>query len=261
MTRPSQADDTFLAAKRREAAAFFARHASRVIYYQHHMQLREPPWVVIDTETTGLDTKTGEVLEVAVVDALGEELVNTCVYPGGRPWVRSDALNDGPDVPASHIHGITPSELFHAPTWDEVRRRLREAIRGRHVLAYNANFDRKMLTSNLQRRLMDAGFLGESKWSCVMRMVAKWAGKWSAKHGDFTHVSLADAIEMMGPAGAAIREANNGRWGEGSAHRAAADADLARRLVFAMAERACRRAATRITPSPESTIDATRYDA
>lgn len=82
--------------------------------------------LILDTETTGLGDDA-EVIEVSVIDARGEVLLDTLVRPSGQ-------------IPAeaSAIHGITDADVATAPTWAEVHERLVELVAGRMVIAYGA---------------------------------------------------------------------------------------------------------------------------
>lgn len=90
-------------------------------------------FVVLDTETTGLGAHA-EIIEFAAVDATGEVLMESRVWPrGGR-------------VPAAstRVHGFTIGDLKGAPTWPELLLELERTLAGRRVLAWNAPFDERM---------------------------------------------------------------------------------------------------------------------
>lgn len=90
-------------------------------------------FVVLDTETTGLGPRA-EIIEIAALDATGEVLLESKVWPrSGR-------------VPAasSRIHGFSIGDLKGAPTWPELLLELERKLDGRRVLAWNAPFDERM---------------------------------------------------------------------------------------------------------------------
>jgi DNA polymerase-3 subunit epsilon len=96
--------------------------------------LQSPSKVVcLDTETTGLGSKA-QVCEIAVVNLNREILLNTFVCP---------------TVPnnATHIHGISDEQTRNAPLWSEVYTSFCRAVNDRHVLIYNAAFDRRIIRS------------------------------------------------------------------------------------------------------------------
>lgn len=96
-------------------------------------------FVVIDTETTGLDVETDEILEIAIIDGSGDVILNTLVDPIAKSaW---------PD--AQRIHGISPADVESSPTLEDLRSDILEAVRGKLVVIYNAEFDSGMLSGFL----------------------------------------------------------------------------------------------------------------
>jgi len=90
--------------------------------------------VIIDTETTGVKAND-EVIQIAAIDGNGNVLLDTLINPLTRKrWPKAQA-----------IHNITPQMVKEAPRFDEVYGRLRELIRDRILVFYNANFDAKLL--------------------------------------------------------------------------------------------------------------------
>jgi DNA polymerase-3 subunit epsilon len=92
-------------------------------------------WVAVDTETTGLGD-TAVVVEIAVRDRNRELLMcERVALPSGR---RISAK-------AQQIHGINSAALKNAAPWPEVRERFQAAVAGRRCLAYNAEFDERVV--------------------------------------------------------------------------------------------------------------------
>lgn len=101
------------------------------------------PLVAIDTETTGRDPALDRVVEVACVR-----------YERGEITLRKSWLvNPGRPIPkeAFDVHGISDEAVQDAPAFAAILPELLEAMAGAIPLAYNAEFDRKMLTSELGR--------------------------------------------------------------------------------------------------------------
>ncbi len=101
------------------------------------------PIVAIDTETTGRDPATDRIVEVACVRWERGEITLR------KSWL----VNPGRPIPkeAFDVHGISDEAVKDAPTFAAILPELLEAMTGAIPLAYNAEFDRKQLTSELGR--------------------------------------------------------------------------------------------------------------
>lgn len=130
----------------------------------------DPNVVVLDTETTSKEAR-GRVVEVAVLDTAGHELLHTRVNPG---------VPIAPEAAA--VHGITPAQLADAPRFSEIADALTLAVAGRRVVCWNAPFDRRILAGEYARLLGtdEAGkiWAARAQWECAMRRHAAWAGRW-----------------------------------------------------------------------------------
>lgn len=114
--------------------------------------------VILDTETTDL---FGAICEIAVIDACtGKTLLDTLVNPGV------------PIEPGAYaVHGISNSEVTapNVPTWAAVYKRLLRVTKDRIVLAYNASYDRQVITSDCRRSGFQRTRLAASAhWADVM---------------------------------------------------------------------------------------------
>jgi DNA polymerase-3 subunit epsilon len=103
----------------------------------------ELPIVAIDTETTGRDPASDRVVEVACVRWERGEITLR------KSWL----INPERPIPkeAFDVHGISDEAVKDAPVFAAVLPELLEAMAGAIPLAYNAEFDRKQLTSELSR--------------------------------------------------------------------------------------------------------------
>ncbi|SEP53641.1 Exonuclease [Amycolatopsis saalfeldensis] len=114
--------------------------------------------VILDTETVSLG---GAVCEIAVIDACtGRTLLDTLVNPGVPI-----------EAGAYAVHGITDSEVTApgVPTWPIVYKRLLRATAGKIVLAYNASYDRNVITFDCERHGMRRSRLANTEhWADVM---------------------------------------------------------------------------------------------
>ncbi|WP_203338619.1 3'-5' exonuclease [Nocardioides limicola] len=120
--------------------------------------------VIIDTETTTLH---GRICELAVADARGTVLLDTLVDPGCPI-----------DPAATAVHGIHDADVAGAPTVLEVLPQLRALVGRRPILAYNAPYDRAVLTAEADRTGFQLGRLGRRHaWGCLMRARALQEGR------------------------------------------------------------------------------------
>lgn len=99
--------------------------------------------VAIDTETTGRDPEVDRIVEVACVIWRGGAVV------AQRTWL----VNPGRPIPkeSSDVHGITDEAVKDAPAFSAIASEVLDTIRGAVPLAYNAEYDRKVLAAELSR--------------------------------------------------------------------------------------------------------------
>lgn len=162
-------------------------------------------WLVLDTETTGLG-HDDEVISLAVVSARGELLFHSLVRPTQRIHPKASAVN-----------GITDEMVKDAAAFTDIYPRLAEVLAGRHILAYNAGFDERMLRQTCERYGLPVMV---AEWECVMELYAAARNRWSRNYG-FVWCKLGEAC-----------------WSEGvqaeAVHEACADAQATRLLVLAV---------------------------
>lgn len=166
-----------------------------------------PNVVFLDTETTGVKP-TDDVVDIAVVSNAGEIVFEHLVKPS-KP-IPSDT--------AAFI-GVSNKMVANAPDLEEIYPALAEALAGRVVVAYNAEFDRAMLSSALARRGLP--WLESTRWSCAMEAYAAFNGESSWHRPGFRWMSLEKATARLG-----IPKPT---------HRARADAEACRAVVQALA--------------------------
>ncbi|MCR2816586.1 exonuclease domain-containing protein [Microbacterium jiangjiandongii] len=109
-----------------------------------------PYFAVIDVETTGLSPKRDRVVEIAVVriDQRGTVV---------DEW--STRLNPEGPVGATHIHGITQSDVDRAPLFRDVASAIAPQIQGLPIAAHNARFDLAFLRAEFVRAGWDVPWL------------------------------------------------------------------------------------------------------
>lgn len=104
--------------------------------------------IVVDVETTGLDTSKDRIVELCVQYALDD----------GGPCV-TQRFNPGIAIPpeVSAIHGITDVDVLNAPTWSswiaepDGRTFLRAVANAEAWVGYNPRFDAEMVASEMRR--------------------------------------------------------------------------------------------------------------
>lgn len=100
-------------------------------------------YAVVDVETTGLfPGGSDRIIEIAVIrlDAHGIMLSEY-----------STLVNPGRDIGATHIHGITSSEVLNAPTFKDIIGDVILHIHGASLVAHNVSFDRRFLRAEFER--------------------------------------------------------------------------------------------------------------
>ena len=117
---------------------------------------------MLDTETTGLSA-TDEILQIGLVDGAGATVLNQLI----RPTIAIPAR-------ASAIHGFHDQDVADAPSFKEIYIKLSTLLAGQVVVAYNMDFDWRLLQQTAARfRLPD---LRMGKRDCAMKQYARFKG-------------------------------------------------------------------------------------
>ncbi|WP_395944229.1 DNA polymerase III subunit epsilon [Brevundimonas sp.] len=118
--------------------------------------------IVLDTETTGFDPKTGDrLIEVGCIEI--QDLL-----PTGRTFHRF--VNPERLIPADaiRVHGITDEKVKDAPKFHEIADDLIEFIGDAQMIAHNANFDRNFI--DYEYRLCGRPVTGEDRWIDTLKL-------------------------------------------------------------------------------------------
>ncbi|WP_398856750.1 MULTISPECIES: exonuclease domain-containing protein [Streptomyces] len=99
-------------------------------------------WALVDVETSGLVPRRDRVLSIAVV---------TIGADGEQTEEFSTLLNPECDPGPVHVHGLTAERLRGAPTFEQVAERIGALLRGRVLVAHNAQFDYDFLAHEFAR--------------------------------------------------------------------------------------------------------------
>lgn len=144
--------------------------------------IKSGDYVVLDTETTGLD-RTAEVVQIAVVNSAGTVLMDTLVRPV-KPI----------PVAATRIHGITNEMVATAPCFGEIMLQLTKILAGRNVIVYNAVYDRKMLHQSAEATVIQKVEWKEvATWYCAMEAFAEIYGEWNSYRESYVWQKLSTA--------------------------------------------------------------------
>lgn len=98
-------------------------------------------FAVVDVETTGLYNKD-RITEIAIV---------TMDRDGNVIDEWDTLVNPQRDIGPTHIHGITAEMVSAAPIFAEVAHAVASRLAGNTLVAHNAFFDRRMITSEFRR--------------------------------------------------------------------------------------------------------------
>lgn len=158
------------------------RARQQAAHWAHKLLAGE--FVIFDGETTGLDPHD-EFVQVGVVDHTGTVLVDALIRP------------QAPIHPkAQSVHGFSADDLADAPLFTEVYPALYNALHNRTVIAYNADFDNRILFQACRRYdLRDVMVAG---WQCAMKRYAGYLGRWNPRYNAFRWVSLTEACRIEG---------------------------------------------------------------
>ena len=142
------------------------------------------PFFVLDTETTGLG-KEDEIVQIGIVDRDGAVSMNQVIKPT-IPIPRG----------ASAVHGISDHDVKDAPSFMRVYIQLSALLAGQVVVAYNMDFDWRMLQQTAARyRLPDVRI---GKRDCAMKQYARFKGVRKAKGRNYVWHKLGNAVRQEG---------------------------------------------------------------
>ena len=180
----------------RQAALLWARQA-----------ICDPTVVFLDTETTGV-RPTDDVIDLAVIDSTGDVIFEQLFKP--QIQIPSEVIA---------VHGITNRMVADAADLSEYHAAIQNLMQSRVVVAYNADFDRAMITAACARRGLPP--IEPAGWVCAMEAYAAFNGEASWHRPGFRWMSLEKATRRL-----KIPKPT---------HRAVSDARACRAVVMALA--------------------------
>ncbi|MBQ5559487.1 MAG: 3'-5' exonuclease [Lachnospiraceae bacterium] len=135
--------------------------------------------IVIDTETTGLDPKQDELLQVSIIDIEGNVLFNSYFKPKVTSWTSAELVN-----------GISPQMVENSPKISEKIKEINKIVyNAETIIGYNTHFDLSFLYYN-------GLILSENtKFIDVMTIFAEIYGEWSDYFGDYKWQKLITATD------------------------------------------------------------------
>ncbi|HBC3895840.1 TPA: 3'-5' exonuclease [Vibrio parahaemolyticus] len=176
--------------------------------------------VILDTETTGLDSNAEIVEFTAICAETGKVIVNELVKP-----------TCSIPVDATAIHGITNEDVKNASDFHMVfSTRFLPLLNGRSIIIYNSDFDTRLIIQSLQKHCNDAYVASVQEMllkfcvpQCAMLWYAEFYGDWNDYHENYKWQSLTNACFQQ-----------NVDVSDLAAHRALADCEMTRRLIHAV---------------------------
>ena len=153
-------------------------HRRQAIQWAQNLLARN--FYVLDTETTGLGERD-EIIQIGIVDAGGNAVLDQLIRP-------SIPIPPG----AARVHGITDDDVVNSPIFSSLYIKLSSLLAGETVIAYNMDFDWRMLQQTGARyRLPD---IRTGKRDCAMKQYAKFKGKRSGQGRGYRWHKLTSAV-------------------------------------------------------------------
>ena len=144
-----------------------------------------PSLLYFDTETTGTDAGA-EIISIAILDYNGETMLNSLIKPLNMEAV--DATTD--------VHGLTPAQLEHAPTFPSLYREIERMMDDRLWCAYNADFDVQMIDQSCMIHRLPA-IINRGVHDALTNY-SQYAGLWLPESERWQKIKLAEAAQACG---------------------------------------------------------------
>jgi len=99
--------------------------------------------LILDTETTGFDPKTGDrIIEIGVIELINRKLTGNSLHVYLNP--------QRPVGDSQNIHGLSDEFLSDKPLFISIVDELEQFLHGAEIIAHNASFDMKFLEAELE---------------------------------------------------------------------------------------------------------------
>jgi DNA polymerase-3 subunit epsilon len=137
-------------------------------------RLADSNTVILDLESTGLlreDPET-EIAQICILDIHGRPLLSMLLKPVAP--MQQTVIN---------IHKITNEQVIKQPIFPQVAKMIAFVLREKHVIAWNLEFDWKLLVHMFQKYKMQKPEV--AGLSCAMDKYSEFAGEWSPRKDGF----------------------------------------------------------------------------
>ena len=161
---------------------FHPAHRRQAIQWAQNLMARR--FFVLDTETTGLGP-ADEIVQIALLDGNGVSVMNQLIKP----------TIPIPPV-ASAVHGIGDNDVRAAPSFKDIYIRLSTLLAGQVVIAYNMEFDWRMLQQTASRYRLPTMRIG--KRDCAMKQYARFKGARRSSGRNYVWHKLRVAVAQEG---------------------------------------------------------------
>ena len=137
-------------------------------------RLTDSKTVILDLESTGLlrEDPDTEIAQICITDLQGRQLFSMLLKPAAP--MRDEVIA---------IHKITNEQIIHQPIFPQVAKMISFVLKGKHVVAYNLEFDYKLLVHMFQK--YDLPKPEVAGLSCAMDKYSEWCGEWNTKKNGF----------------------------------------------------------------------------